>query len=867
MSSKTLSLFSSDLYSSDEDEDLINTSNNHNSSLLSQPSEKPEQEPSSHLTQSNVQDPEQEDNNVLETSVVLSLCYQKGRLGVASFDSNTGELWCGETNENSLFEATEYVKYEVKPNLILVPSRTENSFIKNVKKPIEGAKEQVEVRLLKASDFAHDNSTKKLQLLEQVMMNDLPDRAETAIGEEPQRKNSIFDFSSLHLEENHQTVRALGGLLSFLQSNRLSYGEIDDVEVLKNIKTITNFKFDGFVQLDMNTLKALSIFSLEVHPSTAILSGRPKEGLSLFGIMNKTKSSVGKDLLRQWFLKPVMDVNIIQKRHDAIDFFNKFTMDVLDEIRENLKYVKNTKRILARMREAKATVNDWSNLYKTLYCCKNISEILFEMAENSKVDVIEEFLSSCNQPVVKVLQAISKIVDFKESRTQNRLVIMSGVNSELDNRRQTYESLDTFLDLVAQQESGSLPQDFPFSFKAVYYPQLGFLLVVDKTPEANNFENFEDHGLRFHFASDRSLYFKNATMDELDSEVGDIHHLIIEQETSIAVKLEKYVLQFQDQINKLNDVCAKLDCILSLTVCSTDFNLSRPRMVQEPILKIIEGRNILQELTVDTIIPNDTNLSECIQIVTGPNNSGKSCYLKQVGLIVFMAHIGSFTPASQDSVIGITDRIMTRIQSQDSISVNQSTFAIDLLQMKGMIDYSTPRSLLLIDEFGKGTLALDGIALLSSILKSFQSRKQPPRVIATTHYVEMLQYNLIDYKNKNIQFMTMDVHIDKSNNNEDQMLDEFEVPNAEDLVFLYKLKPGKIIPSYGITVASLAGLPDHIIHRAKIVADNISKGKQIKPIRENSKGKLFKELYEKFMALDVNQEQSISELFTFVKSI
>lgn len=356
---------------------------------------------------------------------------------------------------------------------------------------------------------------------------------------------------------------------------------------------------------------------MEVHPSTAILSGRPKEGLSLFGIMNKTKSSVGKDLLRQWFLKPVMDVNIIQKRHDAIDFFNKFTMDVLDEIRENLKYVKNTKRILARMREAKATVNDWSNLYKTLYCCKNISEILFEMAENSKVDVIEEFLSSCNQPVVKVLQAISKIVDFKESRTQNRLVIMSGVNSELDNRRQTYESLDTFLDLVAQQESGSLPQDFPFSFKAVYYPQLGFLLVVDKTPEANNFENFEDHGLRFHFASDRSLYFKNATMDELDSEVGDIHHLIIEQETSIAVKLEKYVLQFQDQINKLNDVCAKLDCILSLTVCSTDFNLSRPRMVQEPILKIIEGRNILQELTVDTIIPNDTNLSECIQIVTG----------------------------------------------------------------------------------------------------------------------------------------------------------------------------------------------------------------------------------------------------------
>ena len=413
--------------------------------------------------------------------------------------------------------------------------------------------------------------------------------------------------------------------------------------------------------------------------------------------MNKTKSVVGKDLLRQWFLKPVMDLEIIGKRHEAIQYFLKFSGDVVEEIRENLKFVKNTKRILNRMREAKASVNDWSNLYKSLYCCKTISEIMYDVDENSTASIVNEYNQAFNDPIVRVLQAISKIVDFKESKTQNRLVIMEGVNSELDNRRQTYDSLDAFLDLVAQQEASNLPENFPFAIKTVYYPQIGFLIVVPRNDETEDqLQYFQQFGLRYHFSSDRSLYFKNASMDELDQEVGDIHHLIIEQETTISVKLERFILQFSESINKLNDVTAKLDCILSMVICCSEFNLSLPIMTKDPVLQIKEGRNVLQELTVDTFIPNDTNMGRCIQIVTGANSSGKSCYLKQVGLIVFMAHIGSFIPAAPDSVIGIVDRIMTRIQTQDSISVNQSSFAIDLLQMKTMVDYSSHRSLLLI---------------------------------------------------------------------------------------------------------------------------------------------------------------------------
>ena len=165
-------------------------------------------------------------------------------------------------------------------------------------------------------------------------------------------------------------------------------------------------------------------------------------------------------------------------------------------------------------------------------------------------------------------------------------------------------------------------------------------------------------------------------------------------------------------------------------------------------------------------------------------------------------------------------------------------------------------------------MALDGIALLSAILKYFQECPNVPRVIVTTHYVEIFQHKIIDVNSPAIQFMTMDVLIDNVNGEQtESMVDEnFVVPSAEDLVFLYKLTPGKIIPSYGITVASLAGLPNHIIERAKVVADRISKCKPIEAMKDNEKGKVFFELYDRFTKCDCSDE-GINQLFKFVKSL
>ncbi|KAL0490723.1 DNA mismatch repair protein [Acrasis kona] len=246
---------------------------------------------------------------------------------------------------------------------------------------------------------------------------------------------------------------------------------------------------------------------------------------------------------------------------------------------------------------------------------------------------------------------------------------------------------------------------------------------------------------------------------------------------------------------------------MSLSSCAQEYNYTRPIMTKQNVLIISHGRNPLQEITVPSFIPNSTNIQSenqsRINIIMGPNNSGKSVYMKQVGMIVLMAHVGCFVPA-QDAVIGITDRIMTRISSQDSITVNQSSFALDLLQIQSMMTLYTNKTLLLIDEFGKGTLALDGLSLLSSTINYLINKAQCPKVFVSTHYTELIEYKLINANDLKVQMWSMDVVLDNDHH--------------DHVVYLYNLVSGKVVPSYGAACASMAGIPQEIISRAKDVS-------------------------------------------------
>jgi len=261
----------------------------------------------------------------------------------------------------------------------------------------------------------------------------------------------------------------------------------------------------------------------------------------------------------------------------------------------------------------------------------------------------------------------------------------------------------------------------------------------------------------------------------------------------------------------------------------------------------------LQEVCVGNFIPNDSavasNREGSIKIITGPNYSGKSVYLKQIGLIVYMTHIGSFVPAD-GAIIGLCDRIFTRIHTRETVSLAESTFMIDCHQLSLMIQHSTQRSLLLVDEFGKGTNPQDGMALMCATIEHFMLKEECPKVLITTHFIEAVEF--LKRKSKNTEFLMMDfIAADEGH---------------DDIVFLYKVVPGVSEQSYGHQCALAAGVPDEIIERASKALQHFATGITLNPI---SRGSLTMEYYknitDKFLDFDCNNgdpHQLLQELFS-----
>ena len=243
--------------------------------------------------------------------------------------------------------------------------------------------------------------------------------------------------------------------------------------------------------------------------------------------------------------------------------------------------------------------------------------------------------------------------------------------------------------------------------------QVGFLIALDKRQHVHNETTNEFAGLSetftFVFTQNNDAYFKNEDMRELDDEIGDLDSFIKDTEHLIKSELEDDILDSESELRSTFSALAELDCILSLTSCAADLNFTRPDVVsvdrpEHNIIYIENGRHPLQELITDgEFIKNDTMVDQSnrVNIITGPNFSGKSCYTRQVGVLVYLAHIGSFLPCDR-AKISITDQILVRISSIETCAVPQSSFQLDLTQMAVILRQSTPRTLVLIDEFGKG---------------------------------------------------------------------------------------------------------------------------------------------------------------------
>lgn len=346
------------------------------------------------------------------------------------------------------------------------------------------------------------------------------------------------------------------------------------------------------------------------------------------------------------------------------------------------------------------------------------------------------------------------------------------------------------------------------------------------TPATNSLTNhslqlLEDNTYLFLyvFSRDDHYYFKHHIVIQMDQQIGDIKNDILDIQRSIVVELEEKLLDVEYQLNLASISIANLDALISLGKISLEYQLIKPVMTEESIIIVKNGRHLLQELTVDNFIPNDIYLTKekNVAVITGPNGSGKSIYLKQIGLIVYLAHIGSFVPCDR-AIVGLTDQIFTRIYSEESVGLSQSSFVIDLNQISKMLKYHTSHSLCLIDEFGKGTNPFDGMALLSSIINHFVTTKV--KAVFVTHFTEIINEEILGKES----FTSLNIF-----RMETLETSEEDIYHSQ-LVPLFKLKLGLNSSSEGILCAQTMGVPQDVIERALYIKDAIETEIEIEPI-------------------------------------
>jgi len=622
------------------------------------------------------------------------------------------------------------------------------------------------------------------------------------------------------LRDKPYAVSALGGLLNYLQET--------DSSVIESIKTPNTYSLNDFMILDQSTRKNLEL--------SETLRDTDEKG-SLLSVIDRTVTPMGKRRIYQWVNQPLTNANSINKRLDAVDlFFNNGLLRI--ELQKHIKTFSDIERISNRINTYHSTPRDLVSLRETLTEVPNVLSILKENI--SLVNINNNQLELCEQELALLRDSIS---DEPPATLQHTGVIKEGFSATLD---EVINASKNAREWIANLEKREKDKYGIRTLKVSYNKVFGYYIEITKS----NLDKTPDEYIRKQTLVNAERFI-TPELKEFESIVLNADEEIRSLESQIFLDLCSKLSVSQNKFRNLAKFIAELDVFLSLAEIASEGNYIRPEILADNSLEIKDGRHPVVEHTLQagSFISNDTKIDKdnLIHIITGPNMSGKSTYLRQVALIVLLAQIGSFVPASS-AKIGMVDRIFTRIGAQDEIHAGQSTFMVEMVEMANILNNASNHSLLILDEIGRGTSTYDGLSIAWAVVEYIHNHpKLKSRTFFATHYHELtIMPEFLP------QVCNYNVAVSESDN---------------EVVFLHKIIEGGCDKSYGIHVAQLAGIPNPVINRANDLLRQFEKEDE-KPIFFNKQPPhgqltLFSEknpLLDKLNELDIESISPIEAL-------
>ena len=577
----------------------------------------------------------------------------------------------------------------------------------------------------------------------------------------------------------------------------LYYLDITQHEQLGHITTLSRIEENRYVWLDKFTIKNLELFH------------SPYEGArTLIDIMDRTISPMGGRLLKRWLSLPLKDIQPVNERLDVVQYFVE-NGEIKDEISGLIRHIGDLERLISKVAVNRINPREVVQLKRAL---KSIDP-LRELCNNSgciPLIKIAEQLNPCNSIADKIDKEINNDPPVQLNKGN---VIAKGINGELDDLRKIlYSGKDYLVDLQTRESERTGITSLKVSFNNVF----GYYIEVRNTHK----DKVPPEWIRKQTLVSAERYITEE-LKEYESKILGAEEKIITLETKLFTDLVLAILEYIPPIQLNSALIARLDCLQSFAVISSENNYVRPVLNDTRILDITEGRHPVIEKQLpagESYVPNDMLLDtedQQIIILTGPNMSGKSALLRQTALIVLMAQTGCFVPAKAAN-IGMVDKIFTRVGASDNISLGESTFMVEMNETASILNNLSDRSLVLLDEIGRGTSTYDGISIAWAIVEYLHENKFRAKTLFATHYHE-----LNEMENSFSRVKNYCVSIKELNNK---------------VIFLRKLKRGGSEHSFGIHVARMAGMPRSVVTRAdeilKELEQSHDKKELAKPIAE-----------------------------------